>query len=185
MKVCWHTQPAGHTEVNIEKGGIGTLHQDLLGGAVECLVHEVNTVSDHGSDPLSKALQGPSGTVSLGPGQRRPEVPENVGQPTAMPRNGVLPGLQAGPPASLEGTSAAPALRPYLEPFELAFNVYFQGGEHRLVLLGQALLTSHSPFRQPGPSSQDHRRLRYLEENSSKSDRRSQTRRPVRAALDE
>lgn len=27
----------------------------------------------------------------------------------------------------------------YLEPFELTFHIYFQGGEHGLVLVGQVL----------------------------------------------
>lgn len=130
-----------------------------------------------------------------------------------MPSNGCAPRVfnehQVGQPASLEGHFAAPTLRPrlHLEPFELAFNVYFQGGEHRLVLVGQvlesaqgtvivtpsrstlvlrALPTSHRPFWQPLPIlSRDCRWLKYLEENSSKSDRRSQMRRPVRAALEE
>lgn len=86
----------------------------------------------------------------------------------------------------------------YLEPFELTFNIHFQGGEHGPVLVSQVLesagvtvtatprpawvsaplLTSHGPplgLRTSG----------YLAENSSKSDRRSQMRRPVRAALEE
>lgn len=48
----------GPTKVNIKEGCIGTFHEDFFWGAVECLVHKVDAVSDHGSDPLSKALRG-------------------------------------------------------------------------------------------------------------------------------
>lgn len=35
-------------------GCIGASHEDLLGGAMERLVHEIHAVSDHGADPLAK-----------------------------------------------------------------------------------------------------------------------------------
>lgn len=54
----WDQSGWGPTEVNIKEGCIGTFHEDFFGGAVERLVHKVDTVSDHGSDPLSKALWG-------------------------------------------------------------------------------------------------------------------------------
>lgn len=53
----------GLTEINVEQGGVGAFHQDLLGRAMESLIHEVDTISDHGSDALSKTLRGPRNHV--------------------------------------------------------------------------------------------------------------------------
>lgn len=55
----------GLTEINVKQGRVGTLHQDLLGGTMESLIHEVDTISNHGSDPLSKTLRGPCNHVRL------------------------------------------------------------------------------------------------------------------------
>ena len=62
----------GRTEVNVKEGCVGTLHEDLLRGAVERLIHEINAISDHGADPLGEALEegarmqegGPPGSAS-------------------------------------------------------------------------------------------------------------------------
>lgn len=86
--------------------------------------------------------------------------------------------------------TAAPPL--HLELLELTFDVCLQRGEHGLVLAGQVpepaeatVTATPAPAGAPGPSPSGLRRCRYRAENSSKSDRRSQTRRPARAALDE
>lgn len=55
----------GLTEINVKQGRVGTFHQDLLGGTMESLIHEVDAISNHGSDPLSKTLRGPSNHVRL------------------------------------------------------------------------------------------------------------------------
>lgn len=61
----------GCTKVDVQQGRVGAFHEDFLGGAMESLIHEVDTVSDHGPDPLSKAL-GEGGTQLLGGPQAWP-----------------------------------------------------------------------------------------------------------------
>lgn len=53
------------TKIDVEQGRVGTFHQDLLGGTMQGLIHEVDTISNHGSDPLSKALREPCNQVRL------------------------------------------------------------------------------------------------------------------------
>lgn len=122
-------------------------------------------------------------------------VPKKASRSITMPYNGCAPCVFKGRRLVAKPHAARPP-QLYLEPSELTFNVYFQSGEHGLVLMGQVLesaevtvtgtprfcwipeplLTSASLGLWAG---------RYLAENSSKSDSRSQMRRPVRAALDE
>lgn len=93
------------------------------------------------------------------------------------------------------GASQGPVatMPPHLEPSQLAFHIYFQGWEHGLVLGCQVLEPAGGKPRQPpwatpgAMTLQDPgtAQLGYLLENSSKSARRSQMRRPVRAALEE
>lgn len=71
-EVRWEQLGWGPTEINVKEGCVGTFHEDLFGGAVECLVHKVDAVSDHGSDPLSKALWGEAEGGCRGPGHVRP-----------------------------------------------------------------------------------------------------------------
>lgn len=53
------------TEIDVEQGRVGTFHQDLFGGTMQGFIHEVDTISNHGSDALSKALRGPCNHVRL------------------------------------------------------------------------------------------------------------------------
>lgn len=46
------------TEVDVQEGCVGTFHEDILGGAMQRLVHEVDAVPHHGPDALGKALRG-------------------------------------------------------------------------------------------------------------------------------
>lgn len=159
-----------------------------------------------GSFP-QRGLEGPGQRVSPWPPEKTADwgLPQEACGPRAQP-----PGNKAlfqGCHGSVRGcggtlSRAGPARRRgaqlYLEPFELTFNVHFQTGEHGLVLACQVLesaettATATPSAQSPAPASlaqlppaQGQGWVRYREENSSKSDRRSQMRRPVRAALDE
>lgn len=113
------------TKINVEQGRVGTFHQDLLGGTMQGLIHEVDTISNHGSDPLSKALKEQCKLV-------RPQSPQELAAVSAWDF--------WAPPRSAPPPHASPVPGPvYLEPFELTFHIYFQGGEHGLVLVGQVL----------------------------------------------
>lgn len=45
------------TEVDVQQGGVGSLHQDLLRRTVKSLIHEVHPVPHHGLDLLRVALK--------------------------------------------------------------------------------------------------------------------------------
>lgn len=51
------SNPSVLTKVNIQEGCIGSLHQNLLTGPSEGLVHEVHPIGDKGPQPLSIHLE--------------------------------------------------------------------------------------------------------------------------------
>lgn len=119
--------PPGRTEVDVQQGGVGALHQDLLGGAVQRLVHEVHAVPDHGPDPLRKALWG---REAVGPGQPPPPAlptarltqtsPAPAGPgPTPPPRASARPSASS---VTLRWRGMRPPLHP-LEPDPQALQV--------------------------------------------------------------
>lgn len=95
------------TEVNVEESCVGALHEDLLGGAVQRLVHEVDAVPDHGPDPLGKALRAGARTVNVRePGRPARPPPRSLCLPaSSFPTRPSLPSARPPTRAAAAGSS--------------------------------------------------------------------------------